>query len=228
MGGIHTNMAGYQSGQAFMCQTHNSVQRFDKDIKTTSAKTFSFGEIMQQRALLQSTGEQVGGKGKYYEKTVSGPVRGQSAAPRTYQVYMLEDDMLYSGGNGSGLSFYLKYAEGSTEEEPIVIAKGVDENGNEFQKTIYVNKINPRHATLVEMRALEAHLGVDKNGGLSSLPMDPDAGNMGLHDRADFISMFQKTIRNMKILGQKNAEAYYRYSLRKYCEFMDERAAGRG
>ena len=78
------------------------------------------------------------------------------------------------------------------------------------------------------MRALEAHLGVDKNGGLSSLPMDPDAGNMGLHDRADFISMFQKTIRHMKILGQKNAEAYYRYSLRKYCEFMDERAAGRG
>ncbi len=225
MGGINTNIAGYQSGQAFMHQAQNSTQRFDKDIKATVSKAFSFGEMMQQKMALESTGVQVGGKGKYYEKTVSGPARGQGAVPRTYQVYLLDDDMLYSGGNGSGLSFYLKYAEGSTEEDPTVIAKGVDENGKEFQKTIHINKINPRHATLVEMRALEAHLGVDKNGGLSSLPMDPDMGNMGLNDKADFIGMFQKVIRHMKILGQKNAEAYYRYSLRMYSEFMEKRTA---
>lgn len=225
MGGSNTNIAGYQSGKTFMYQTQNSVQRFDKGIRGTVAQTLSFGEMIQQRALLESAGRQVGGKGKYYEKTVSGPARGQGTVPRAYQVYMLEDDMLYSGGNGSGLSFYLKYAKGSTEEDPTVIAKGVDENGREFQRTIHINKINPRHATLVEMCALEAHLGVDKNGGLSSLPMDPDVGNMGLEDRADFISMFQKVIRHMKILGQRNAEAYYRYSLRTYCEFMDRRAS---
>ena len=100
--------------------------------------------------------------------------------------------MLYSGGNGTGLSFYIKYAEGSTENDPTVIAKGVDENGNEFEQTIHINKINPKCATVVEMRALEAHLSVDKNGGLSSLP--PETGEMGLHDRADFMDMFQKTL----------------------------------
>jgi len=41
-------------------------------------------------------------------------------------VYMKTDDMLYSGGNGTGLSFYLKYAEDSTEENPVIIAKGID------------------------------------------------------------------------------------------------------
>lgn len=38
---------------------------------------------------------------------------------------MKTDDMLYSGGNGTGLSFYLKYAEDSTAENPRVVAKGI-------------------------------------------------------------------------------------------------------
>lgn len=57
---------------------------------------------------------------------------GNVATTKTYNIY-IEDDMLYSGGNGTGLSFYIKYAEGSTEEDPTVVAKGVDENGNEFE-----------------------------------------------------------------------------------------------
>ena len=42
------------------------------------------------------------------------------AKPHTSIVYMKTDDMLYSGGNGTGLSFYIKYAEGSTEDDPTV------------------------------------------------------------------------------------------------------------
>ena len=44
------------------------------------------------------------------------------AGKKGYTVYMKTDDMLYSGGNGSGLSFYIKYAENSTEDDPTVIA----------------------------------------------------------------------------------------------------------
>lgn len=147
----------------------------------------------------------------------------KAAAPKGYTVYMKTDDMLYSGGNGSGLSFYLKYAPDSTEDDPAVVAKGVDENGNEFEQTIHINDINPRNATMVEMRALEAYLGVDKNGGLSSLPMDPSAGNMGLYDRANFMSMFDRQIRDMNTLGERKLAAYYRYSMQEYWKFMEER-----
>lgn len=64
------------------------------------------------------------------------------------KVYLKTDDMLFSGGNGTGLSFYIKYAEESTEDNPVVIAKGVDENGKEFEEM--------RNASYVEMSALEA------------------------------------------------------------------------
>ena len=152
------------------------------------------------------------------EKSFAKQLNNAANIPKTYQIYMPEEDMLYSGGNGTGLSFYLKYAENSTEDDPTVIAKGVDENGDEFEKTIHINKINPKCATVVEMRALEAHLGVSKLGGFTSLPLE--TGAMGLNDRMDFMDMFQKQISDMRLLSQKRAEAYYRYSMQAYWDFM--------
>ena len=46
-------------------------------------------------------------------------------------------------------------------------AKGVDENGKEFEQRIYINDVNPSNATVVEMRALEAHYKVEKQGGFT-------------------------------------------------------------
>lgn len=155
-------------------------------------------------------------------KSFAGQItNGIKAKPNSTTVYLKTEDMLYSGCNGTGLSYYIKYAEGSTEDDPTVVAKGVDENGNEFEQTIHINRINPKCATVVEMHALEAHLGVDKNGGLSSLP--PETGEMGLHDRADFMNMFQKQIGDMRLLGQQKLAAYYQYSMRAYWDFMSGR-----
>ncbi len=152
---------------------------------------------------------------------INKPAAPAVKAPKdTYMIYLQTDDMLYSGGNGSGLSYYIKYAPDSTEEDPTVIAKGVDENGAEFEQTIHINDINPEYATLVEMHALEAHLGVDKNGGLTSLPYGPSMGSMGLHDRENFINMFENTIHDMTILKQRQAVAYYEYSMQAYLDFM--------
>ena len=137
---------------------------------------------------------------------------------REHKVYMKTDDMLFSGGYGSGLSFYIKYAEGSTDEDPTVVAKGVDENGNEFEQTIHINDINPRSATLVQMHALEAYLGVPKGNDISSLPKG--LGNMGLHDKADFMALFQKTIRDMRTLGERKLADYYSRSMQAYEDFM--------
>ena len=107
-------------------------------------------------------------------KSFAAQVNNVANTPKVYQIFS-EEDMLWSGGNGTGLSYYLKYAENSTEDDPIVIAKGVDENGDEFEKTIHINKVNPKSATVVEMRALEAHMGVKKLGGFTSLPLEAGA-----------------------------------------------------
>ena len=79
--------------------------------------------------------------------------------PKVYQIFTT-DNMLWTGGNGTGLSYCLKYADDSTDENPVVLAKGVDENGKEFEQRIYFNDVDPSNATVVEMRALEAHYKV--------------------------------------------------------------------
>ncbi|PVX54768.1 hypothetical protein [Bacteroides galacturonicus] len=89
--------------------------------------------------------------------------------PKVYQIFTT-DNMLWTGGNGTGLSYCLKYSDDSTDENPVVLAKGVDENGKEFEQRIYINDVDPSNATVVEMRALEAHYKVEKQGGFTSLP----------------------------------------------------------
>lgn len=155
------------------------------------------------------------------EKSFANQVNNVASVPKTYQVYMMGDDMLYSGGNGTGLSFYIKYAEDSTEDDPTMIAKGVDENGDELEQTIHINKINPKSATIVEMRALEAYTGVEKQFGFTSLPLE--TGNMRLNDRRDFMDMFKNTISDMRLLSQKKAAAYYQYSMQAYWDFMSKK-----
>ena len=122
--------------------------------------------------------------------------------------------MLFSGGNETGLSFYIKYAEESTEDNPVVIAKGVDENGKEFEEKININDINLRNASYVEMSALEAYYNVDKGNSLSSFPQE--TGCMGLNDRCDLISSFEKVIQDMNKLGRYDLQMFYMRNMNTY------------
>ena len=130
------------------------------------------------------------------------------------KVYLKTDDMLFSGGNGTGLSFYIKYAEESTEDNPVVIAKGVDENGKGFEEKININDINLRNASYVEMSALEAYYNVDKGNSLSSFPQE--TGCMGLNDRCDLISSFEKVIQDMNKLGRYDLQMFYMRNMNTY------------
>ena len=149
---------------------------------------------------------------------------GNEAFPQTSKkVYLKTDDMLFSGGNGTGLSFYIKYAEESTEDNPVVIAKGIDENGKEFEKKININDINLRNASFVEMSALEAHCNVDRGNSLTSFPQE--TGRMGLNDRCDLISSFEKVIQDMKKLGKNDLQMFYMRNMNTYLNLERQRKA---
>ncbi len=139
-------------------------------------------------------------------------------AKKGHTVYMMTPERIYSGGNGTGLSFYIEYAKETSEADPTVIAKGVDENGQKFEQTIHINDINPENASLVEMRALEAHYHVDRGKGLDSFPHG--TGDMGLHDRRDFISLFEKNIEDMQRLGRYDLSMFYERNKNTYLEFI--------
>ena len=140
-----------------------------------------------------------------------------STSGKSIKVYFKTPDMLYSGGNGTGLSFFLKYAEESTTDDPVIYAKGVDEKGNEFEQTVSVNNIDPSNATYVEMRALEAHnhvyYGIMK---MSSLPLE--SGQMALHDRRNFFDMYKEGIKNFNTLKRYDLSAVYEQCYQSYLD----------
>ena len=76
--------------------------------------------------------------------------------PKVYQIFTT-DNMLWTGGNGTGLSYCLKYADDSTDENPVVLAKGVDENGKEFEQRIYINDVKS-HITSFKRQRCETSL----------------------------------------------------------------------
>ena len=136
--------------------------------------------------------------GKQQNNSKTYVAENEAFSQTSVKVYLKTDDMLFSGGNGTGLSFYIKYAEESTEDNPVVIAKGVDENGKEFE----------------EMSALEAYYDVDRGNGLSSFP--EETGHMGLNERCDLISSFEKVIRDMNKLGRYDLQMFYMRNMNTY------------
>ena len=76
------------------------------------------------------------------------------------------EGILYSEGYLAGPIYQLRYAENSTDENPIISARGHDENGKEFTQLIDINKVNPSNATPIEMTALITHL--EETGVLQS------------------------------------------------------------
>lgn len=126
-----------------------------------------------------------------FSDVMSGPTSLQSSD--TYQVFLPNENTAYSGGQANGLSYKIDYAENSTPENPIMIATGVDENGTPFEQELVLKEIDPKNATIVEFRALEAHLNGGKMasvGGPTSLLMAGNHGEnqqTGLSEKQNFL-----------------------------------------
>ena len=60
------------------------------------------------------------------------------------------------GGNAV-MDYAMWYADGSTEENPVIFARTIDANGREMEQTFSLNDIDPHNATYLEMLALQVH-----------------------------------------------------------------------
>ena len=96
------------------------------------------------------------------QKTFAGTVNQQLTPPSVIHI-----GELGFGADNLGRQYALNYAEDSTDENPIVIAKGNDEYGQQFEERIYLNDIDLNNASYLEMAALAVHTKTDigrKNG----------------------------------------------------------------
>ena len=147
-------------------------------------------------------------------------------AARTINVPMLTEDTLRGGGFNTGVgafvSYTIKWANGSTENNPVMTAFGIDENGDAYEKTIYIKSIDPSNATKLEMLALEAYLNIGSIG--TSFPpknyLQGYAGKIGLEDRFDFLIAFDNAISVQTAGGHCQRAKEYRHFKQIYYDFF--------
>lgn len=122
---------------------------------------------------------------------------GNYSSEKPIHVYR---NALYTTGGGNGQELHLNYDESSTEDNPVIKAWGFDSNGKEYEELIYVNQVNPRNATIAEMKALEAHLKEQGESVFSAqISREGDRNFIGgalsgfdVHEKIDFIQLFNE------------------------------------
>lgn len=102
------------------------------------------------------------------------------------------------------------------EKNPVIYAWGKDSSGKEFETKIYVNDINPYHASPAELKALHAHLAKQEVGVKSdSIPVDVSMTGYDVNQKIDFVqymeewNAMQELAKNpMAALGRSQLEQY--------------------
>ncbi len=135
-------------------------------------------------------------------------VRGVSGGKNV--VYLAPDALfsIYDAQTGESANVYR--ADNYSEENPLYLIKGTDKNGNEYEQTVDVSKVNPNSCSYTEMLALNAHTGNKSDSNFLSMAIMKDkAGTASYHEKADWLSAAYALMDEMKTLG--NWDGYLRY-----------------
>ncbi len=122
--------------------------------------------------------------------------------------YALKDgnsiSVYHSIGN-CGYKFF--HAAESTDDYPVLVAKGVDEHGKYFEEKINVKQINPYNTSALELQALAHFKPGDRTIGN---PYDCMQGQeKGLRERFNFVSGTQTLINAWKRIGHAGQAAQW-------------------
>ena len=115
---------------------------------------------------------------------------------------------IYDAKTGESANVYK--ADDYSEKNPLYVVKGMDKNGNEYEQTVDVSKVNPNSCSYTEMLALNAHTGNKSDSNFLSMAIMKDkAGTASYQDKADYLSAAYALMNDMKTLG--NWDGYLRY-----------------
>lgn len=123
----------------------------------------------------------------------------------------IDPDALFSicdAATGESANVYR--AEGYSDENPLYLVRGVDENGNEYEQTIDVSKVNPNHCSYRELLALNAHTGNRSDSNFLTMSVLKDKmKNASYGAKTDYLSVAYALMKDMQTLGYWNG--YMRY-----------------
>ncbi len=95
------------------------------------------------------------------------------------------------------LRFY--HAAESTDDDPVLVARGADGQGRVFEQKIHLNRINPYNATRMEMKALTTYYKSENKD--ISIPFLDYYENPKMDDRFDYINSLRSAISASRTLG---------------------------
>jgi len=133
------------------------------------------------------------------------------AAPGAANIVDIDADAMFSICHArTGESANVYRADGYSEDNPVYLVKGIDQNGNPYEQTVDVSKVDPNHCSYTEMLALQVHIGnrSDKDFLTMSILKDK-ADHVSYYEKADYLSMAYGLMEDMKTLG--NWDGYLRY-----------------
>lgn len=121
-------------------------------------------------------------KGKFETCAEVGKISGK------YKYALREDKAICRIWQVPGIEYRFFHAVESTEENPVLVARGVDEHGKPFEEKIDVRRIDPYNTTALEIEALRRF----EPGEYLYIPYGE--ANLGLQERFDFITSARQKI----------------------------------
>lgn len=126
-------------------------------------------------------------------------------------VVHIDPDALFSIQDAkTGESANVYRADDYSGDNPVYLVKGIDKNGNEYEQTVDVSKVNPNSCSYTEMLALNVHTGNKSDSNFLSMSIMKDkTSSYSYHEKADYLSVAYGLMSDMKTLG--NWDGYLRY-----------------
>ncbi len=126
-------------------------------------------------------------------------------------VVHIEPDALFAIHDvKTGESAYVFRADDYSKDNPVYLVKGTDRNGNAYEQTVDVSKVNPNNCSYTELLALNAHTDDKSDSNFMTMAILKDkTGGTSYHEKADYMAMAHELMNDMKTLG--NWGGYLRY-----------------
>lgn len=123
-------------------------------------------------------------------------------------------------GYPNGFEYKLEHSPNSTEDNPIIVAKGVSEKGRYFEQEIAINQVNPYHATYIEMNAFETYHKLYSDNQVSSLPELPSPPT--LSGTYNFVDILKRESSLMSGAGCHDWAKYYEQTLQSILDITSK------
>ncbi|MBD5096329.1 MAG: hypothetical protein HDT40_04840 [Lachnospiraceae bacterium] len=119
-----------------------------------------------------------------------------------HKVSLRQDALMSYASPQTGESVNIYRTDDYSENNPIYIIKGIDADGNEFEKEIDASKINPNNCSYNELMVLNVETGHTSPKDVIHAVAARDKANIKSYfDKKDYISYANEVMKDYKTLG---------------------------